>query len=96
LRRQGSREKCLVLDRGFFSSETLDFLSDKKVSFVIPAKRNSQLYDEVTEMNDVFGYRGRMISAGKKAIENFYAYVYLDGFPKAEEESPCTKGYRRS
>ena len=82
----GIEGKVLVLDRGFFSSDVLDFLSNKKVSFVLPARRNSQLYDEATEMNEVFGYRGRMISAGKRAIGNVYAYIYLDGFLKAEEE----------
>ncbi len=78
----------LALDRVFFLSDALDFLSGKKVSFMIPARRNSPLYDDVTEMNVVFGYRGRMISAGKRVIGNVYAYIYLDRFLKAEEECP--------
>jgi len=81
----GIEGKVLVLDRGFFSSDTLEFLSNKKVSFVLPARRNSHLYDD-SETHDVFGYRGRMISAGKRTIGNIYAYTYLDGFLKAEEE----------
>ena len=38
----------LILDRGFFSMGVVKFLLDK-ASFVIPAKRNSKLYEEEIE-----------------------------------------------
>ncbi len=37
--------KILILDRGFFSEAVVAFLLDKGVSFILPARRNSKLYD---------------------------------------------------
>ena len=43
----------LILDRGFFSMAV--FLLDK-ASFVIPARRNSKLYEEEIDVKDRFFY----------------------------------------
>ena len=48
-------ELILILDRGFFSRKVMDFLLEKDFSFVIPAKRNSRLYElKLTWMNTSF------------------------------------------
>ena len=54
----------LILDRGFFSMDVLKFLLDK-ASFVIPAKRNSKLYEEEIDVKDLFFYGERLIKCGK-------------------------------
>ena len=58
----------LILDRGFFSMDVLKFLLDK-ASFVIPARRNSKLYEEEIDVKDRFFYRGRLIKCGKTGKE---------------------------
>jgi transposase len=40
-----SEGKILVLDRGFFSEGARKFLDRKKISYVLPVKRNSRYYD---------------------------------------------------
>ena len=46
----------LILDRGFFSMDVVKFLLDK-ASFVIPARRNSKLYEE--EIDGPFLLQGK-------------------------------------
>ncbi len=60
----------LVLDRGFFSNETIDYLSGKRISYVVPAKRNSKLYDTRVELDEHFFYHDRLIKTGKQKMEN--------------------------
>lgn len=87
----------LILDRGFFSMDVIKFLMDKK-SFVIPAKRNSKLYEEIKGIEDHFFYNERLIKSGKakKEIEvdkdekkekkTCYLYLFEDVTLRAEEE----------
>ena len=58
----------LILDRGFFSVDVVKFLLDK-ASFVIPARRNSKLYEEEIDVKDHFFYRERLIKCGKTGKE---------------------------
>jgi len=76
-------ELILVLDRGLFSQYVMDFLLDKGVSFVIPARRNSRLYE--VDLNEHFFYRDRLIKAGK-AKRKCYLYLFEDVTLRAEEE----------
>jgi transposase len=78
-------ELILVLDRGFFSQEAIDFLLDKDISFVIPARRNSKLYEVEIDLNEHFFYRNRLIKAGK-AKKKCYLYMFEDVTLRAEEE----------
>jgi len=85
IRMSFNSELILVLDRGFFSQEAIDFLFDKDVSFVIPARRNSRLYEVEIDLNDHFFYRNRLIKAGK-AKGKYYLYLFEDVTLRTEEE----------
>ena len=86
IRSNFNSELVLILDRGFFSEEAMDFLLDKGLSFVIPARRNSRLYGVEIEINEHFFYRERLIKAGKGRSEKFYLYIFEDVTLRAEEE----------
>ncbi|MBO8144618.1 MAG: transposase [Thermodesulfobacterium sp.] len=83
----------LILDRGFFSMGVVKFLLDK-ASFVIPARRNSKLYEEEIDVKDHFFYRERLIKCGKTGKEikgerkkkSYYLYLFEDVTLRAEEE----------
>jgi transposase len=85
IRASFNSELILILDRGFFSQKAIDFLLDKGISFVIPARRNSRLCPEIST-EDHFFYRNRLIKAGKKRSENCYLYLFEDVTLRAEEE----------
>jgi len=78
-------ELILVLDRGFFSQEAIDFLFDKSISFVIPARRNSRLYDAEISIYEHFFYHNRLIKCGK-AKRKCHIYLFEDVTLRAEEE----------
>ena len=70
------------------------FLLDK-ASFVIPARRNSKLYEEEIAVKDHFFYRERLIKCGKtgkeikgerKEKKSYYLYLFEDVTLRAEEE----------
>ena len=81
-------ELILILDRGFFSRKVMDFLLEKDFSFVIPARRNSRLYEVEIDLDEHFFYRKRLIKAGKgkSKDKNFYLYLFEDVRLRAEEE----------
>jgi len=79
-------ELILVLDRGFFSQKVMDFLLDKKISFVIPARRNSRLYEVEISLDEHFFYHNRLIKAGKARDKNYHLYLFEDVTLRAEEE----------
>jgi len=78
--------KTLILDRGFFSDDLMDFLIDKHLSFIIPARRNSTLYRYMIKINSYFFYHDRLIKCGKRKIKNFFVYLFEDSSMKVEEE----------
>lgn len=90
----------LILDRGFFSMDVIKFLMGKK-SFVIPAKRNSNLYKEEIEIEEHFFYEERLIKCGKtrkeikvdKEKRSYYLYLFEDVTLRAEEEITLYKKY---
>ena len=89
IRASFNSELILVLDRGFFSQEAMDFLLEKDASFVIPARRNSRLYEVCIDLDEHFFYRDRLIKAGKARDEdkNYYLYLFEDVTLRAEEEA---------
>jgi transposase len=68
----------LILDRGFSSLETIRFLSEKRVKYVLPAKRNSLLYKEKTVLDGHFFYHKRLVKTAKKKLDLFNVYVFED------------------
>ena len=41
----GVENETLILDRGFYSEGSIKILNEHKLSFIIPTKRNSTLYN---------------------------------------------------
>nr|WP_048189113.1 hypothetical protein [Methanocella conradii] len=68
----------MVLDRGFSSYDTVRFLGEKGVKYILPAKRNSLLYKEKTMLDSHFFYHKRLVKTGKKKDARFFVYVYED------------------
>lgn len=86
IREIGLEGKILILDRGFFSEDLIKFLIGKHLSFVIPAKRNSTLYEYLVKLNKHFFYRERLIKCGKRKADDYYIYLFEDASLKSEEE----------
>ncbi len=72
------RGKILVLDRGFFSIDVIKFLSGKHISYVLPTRRNSHLYDTRIHLNGHLYYHDRLIRYGKRECGNFFLYLFED------------------
>ncbi|MDP2844598.1 MAG: transposase, partial [Candidatus Methanoperedens sp.] len=92
----GLTGKTLILDRGFFSDKLMNFLIEKHLSFVIPARRNSTLYNYLIKLNRHFFYRDRLIKCGKMKINDFYIYLFEDASMKVEEEITLYKTFDKN
>jgi len=68
----------IILDRGFFSRDAIKFLLEKKMSFILPARRNSRLYGTGIELNNHLFYHKRLIKCGKTKLDNLFLYLYED------------------
>jgi len=86
------RGKILVLDRGFFSMDVVNFLSGKHISYVLPTRRNSHFYDTRIHLNGHLYYHDRLIRYGKRACDNFFLYLFEDQDLMLEERKTL---YRR-
>jgi transposase len=93
IREIGLEGKILILDRGFFSEDLIKFMIGKHLSFVIPAKRSSTLYDYLVKLNKHFFYRERLIKCGKRKIDDYYIYLFEDVSLKSEEEKTLYKRF---
>ena len=71
-------EKILILDRGFFSDDVVEFLADKKILYVIPTRRNSHYYDKRIHLNEHLYYHDRLIRGGKRRCNKFFLYLFED------------------
>ena len=85
IREAGIRGKILILDRGFFSEDVVEFLLEKGVSFLLPARRNSKLYNIRINLTKHFFYRKRLIKSGKRRVEGYFLYLFEDSVLKMEE-----------
>lgn len=92
----GLEGKTLILDRGFYSDDLMNFLIEKHLSFVIPARRNSTLYDYLFKLSRHFFYRDRLIKCGKRKINDFYIYLFEDPSMKIEEEITLYKTFDKN
>lgn len=81
------RNKLLLLDRGFFSEDVFLFLDERKISYLIPARRNSHYYDTRIHLNDHFRYHGRLIKCGSRRVGNKYLYLFEDQVLLFEEQN---------
>ena len=79
-------DKVLLLDRGFFSEDVLDFLEEKHVKYVLPTKRNSHYYDMRIHLNEEFIYHDRLIKCGKRKLGERILYLFEDQDLKLEEQ----------
>ncbi len=68
----------IILDRGFFSKDAIKFLLEKKMSFILPARRNSHLYETGIDLNNHLFYHKRLIKCGKTKIGEMFLYLYED------------------
>jgi transposase len=81
------RGKVLILDRGFFSEDVLNFLNGSRISYLIPARRNSHYYDTRIHLDDHFRYHERLIRCGSRTCENKYLYLFEDQVLMLEERN---------
>lgn len=81
------RNKLLLLDRGFFSEDVFLFLDERKISYLIPARRNSHYYDTRIHLNDHFRYHGRLIKCGSRMVGNKYLFLFEDQVLFFEEQN---------
>lgn len=79
--------KILILDRGFFSEDVLNFLNSRNVSYIIPARRNSSYYKTRIHLNEHLYYRERLIRCGRRDEDNKFLYMFEDQHLMAEENS---------
>ena len=77
--------KVLILDRGFFSEEVIKDLSEAKIDYVLPARRNSHYYDVRIHLTEHFRYHKRLIECGKRKVGEIYLYKFADLDLKLEE-----------
>jgi len=81
------RNKLLLLDRGFFSEDVFLFLDERKISYLIPARRNSHYYDTRIHLNDHFRYHRRLIKCGSRMVGNKYLFLFEDQVLFFEEQN---------
>jgi hypothetical protein len=81
------RNKLLLLDRGFFSEDVFLFLDERKISYLIPARRNSNYYDTRIHLNSHFRYHARLIKCGSRMVGNKYLYLFEDQVLLFEEQN---------
>jgi transposase len=78
----------LILDRGLFSEENIHTMLESNLNFILPARRNSNLYGEVKkDLEGHFFYRQRLIKCVKTAYEKRFLYLFEDARLKEEEET---------
>jgi transposase len=82
----GVENKTLILDRGFYSQGSIKTLNEHELSFVIPTKRNSTLYNEPINLSGHFFYHERLIKCGMKKHGDNFLYLLEDTEMKKEEE----------
>ncbi|HUV02512.1 MAG TPA: transposase, partial [Desulfobacteria bacterium] len=87
----GIEGKILILDRGFFSKDVVAFLLEQEISFLLPARRNSKLYDIRIHLTGHFFYRERLIRFGKRRVEGYFLYLFEDAVLRLEEEKTLYK-----
>ncbi len=86
-----AKGKTLILDRGFFSDDTMEFLKGMEMSYILPTRRNSRHYKNRIHLNEHFTYHKRLIRCGKKKFDNYTLYLFDDQDLKLEEQKTLYK-----
>lgn len=81
----------IILDRGFFSEDAIRFLLEKKMNFILPARRNSRLYETRIHLNDHLFYKKRLIRCGKRNVDGIFLYLFEDQQLMLEENTTLYK-----
>ncbi|KUG21160.1 transposase [hydrocarbon metagenome] len=76
----------LILDRGFVSEANENLLTEAKIPFVLPQRRNSTRYATRIHLTDHFFYHKRLIHAGKREVDGLTLYLYEDADLAVEEQ----------
>jgi len=77
-------ERCVIVaDKGFFSSENVNKLKRKHLSYIIPLRRNSSLIPEPEHFMGVFSYDGKPVKYWKREND---VYMFEDPVLRSEEE----------
>jgi transposase len=76
----------IVMDKGFYSFETMERITKKGLSFLIPLRRNSKMIDYSVELKSFFIYRERPIKYTCYKRDGFFIYLYEDLTLRIEEE----------
>jgi transposase len=81
----------IILDRGFFSEDAIRFLLEKRMNFILPARRNSRLYETRIHLNDHLFYKKRLIRCGKRNVDGTFLYLFEDQHLMLEENTTLYK-----
>jgi transposase len=81
----------IILDRGFFSEDAIRFLLEKRMNFILPARRNSRLYETRIHLNDHLFYKKRLIRCGKRNVDGIFLYLFEDQQLMLEENTTLYK-----
>ncbi|SIM84669.1 transposase [Cuniculiplasma divulgatum] len=77
-------EKCVIVaDKGFFSPDNIRKLENKRLSYIIPLRRNSSLIPDADGFTGVFRYDGKPVKYWKREND---VYIFEDPILKSEEE----------
>jgi hypothetical protein len=82
----GGEGMTLVLERDSFSEDVVSLLLQRKISFVLPVNRDSDLYDMEIPMTRHFFHDKHLIKCGKRRHKSMWLYLYQDAQLKMEEE----------
>ena len=82
----GGEGMTLVLERDSFSEDVVSLLLQRKISFVIPVNRDSDLYDLEIPLSRHFFHDKHLIKCGKRRHRDKWLYLYQDAQLKMEEE----------
>ena len=88
--RLGRNDIGFVLDTGFYDQKLLGQFRERRIQYVVPLTRNSNLL-EVRGFDTFFQYRDRGVQAMKIRLDDDYLYVYRDPLLRGDEESTLIK-----
>ncbi len=78
-------DATIVMDGGFVSEKVVEGLIERKCSFIVPLRRNSNHYKTRIHLNYHFMYHKRLIRGGKREIGDKILYMFEDEDLRLEE-----------
>jgi hypothetical protein len=93
-----SEGTVLIMDRGYCDKDFLGKVTEKKLEFVVAAKRNSKAYDRIKTGEGMFRWKRSAVSYGHGEFDGMWAYRFenltnrndelVDALAAAERGSP--------